>query len=125
MKWIFNCDGGQIDGYTNCIWNGITCLELARIIKEIVDTNNWWTGVRHVNSPDSLSKYDLCKLIIDVYNLNIQVNPVEAGQISGSKINDTMDRTLSSIHSWPNCNVSSVNTQLHKLKDFDICNKYF
>jgi hypothetical protein len=64
-------------GFVNHFWNGITCLELAKIIKNIIDNNLFWKGVRHINSPEIISKYELCKYINEIYNLNIEVTPIE------------------------------------------------
>lgn len=76
-----------INGYSTHYWNGVTCLQLAKIIKEIIEKNLFWKGVRHIFSPESVSKYELIKIIIEEYNLDIKLNKVEK---------DFADKTLSS-----------------------------
>jgi len=65
----------EMTGYTNHIWNGITCLQMAKIVDDIIKTNKFWKGVRHIISPESVSKYELIKLIDEVYGLKIKLTP--------------------------------------------------
>ena len=73
LEWVRSKEGCQINGYTNHLWNGVTCLQLAEIIKRIIDQGLFWAGVRHIFSPRSVSKYQLIKMINQIYNLNIQI----------------------------------------------------
>jgi hypothetical protein len=38
--------------------------------------NLFWKGVKHVFSPKVVTKYDLCKYVNEIYNLNINIVPV-------------------------------------------------
>jgi dTDP-4-dehydrorhamnose reductase len=60
---------GSVNGFTNHLWNGVTCLSLAQIFGQIIADNGYWVGVRHVFSPDTVSKHALLSLIKDVYHL--------------------------------------------------------
>lgn len=73
IEWIISNKNKTINGYSNHYWNGITCLTLSNIIKEIIDTNNFWIGVKHIFSPDIVSKNDLCCYINEIYGLNINI----------------------------------------------------
>ena len=77
IEWIKSNKNGEINGYINHYWNGVTCLTLANFIKNIIDNNNFWKGVKHVFSEDIVSKYDLCYYINEIYNLNIKINKYE------------------------------------------------
>jgi hypothetical protein len=72
------------------MWNGITCLEYCNIIKKILDENLFWNGVKHIYSPFSKSKYELAVIISKVFELNIEINPIES--------TETSNKTLSSIY---------------------------
>lgn len=77
LEWV-KSSTGEISGYTNHLWNGITCLEYAKLIHELITTQTMWVGVRHVrslwNGQQKVSKYDLIKTIIDVFELpNVKV----------------------------------------------------
>ena len=74
LEWVMSNRDKTIDGYENHIWNGVTCLELSKLISEIIKNNAFWTGVRHVFSPDTVSKYMLVSMINEIYDLNITIN---------------------------------------------------
>ena len=73
LEWVKSNKNTTVNGYTNHYWNGITCLQFAKLCKHIIDENLFWEGVKHVFSPELLSKYDLIKLISDVFALNVTV----------------------------------------------------
>jgi dTDP-4-dehydrorhamnose reductase len=77
LEWVLSNRGGEINGYTNHYWNGVTCLTLAAFIKSTIDTNNFWKGVQHVYSKNVVSKYELCCYINEIYDLNIRVHQYE------------------------------------------------
>ena len=79
VEWIKSRKDLDANGFTNHKWNGVTCLELAKCIDSIIKNNNYWSGVRHVLSPTSVTKDILLKLINDRYNLNITINNTAAG----------------------------------------------
>lgn len=89
LEWLISNKNKTINGYTNHFWNGVTCLTLAKIIKNIIDKNLYWKGVRHIYSSDSVTKYDLCSYINKIYNLNINIEKKEK---------DYKNLTLSSIY---------------------------
>ena len=71
IEWVIKQKNTVIDGYTNVFWNGVTCLQLAKIIEYIIKNDIHWQGVRHIFSPDTVSKFELCNYINEIYNLNI------------------------------------------------------
>lgn len=77
IEWLKSSKNGDIDGYNNFLWNGITCLEVAKIISNIIKTNTYWKGIRHFYSNTPVSKYQLCSIINDVYELNMNINKNE------------------------------------------------
>jgi dTDP-4-dehydrorhamnose reductase len=74
IEWIKSNKGGEISGYANHFWNGVTCLTLAKIIKNIIDNDNFWKGLKHIFSENTVSKYDLCCYVNEIYRLNIKIN---------------------------------------------------
>jgi dTDP-4-dehydrorhamnose reductase len=43
----------------------------------VISNNLYWKGVRHIYSPKEVSKYELCKMITECYDLNIEIKKVE------------------------------------------------
>jgi len=83
LEWVRSNKNGSITGYVNHMWNGITCLEYAKLIHRLVKDRIFWSGVVHVASPRAVSKYELACIINEVYDLNITIN-----KFSHSESND-------------------------------------
>jgi len=77
VEWVKSNSNKSVDGYSNHLWNGVTCLELAKFIDELILKNNFWSGVNHIFSPNTVSKYELVSIINEVYNLNITIDKKE------------------------------------------------
>lgn len=77
IEWVKSCEKCTINGYTNHCWNGVTCFELAKYINIIIDKNAFWSGVRHICSPNIVTKYELCCYINEIYELNINIEKYE------------------------------------------------
>jgi dTDP-4-dehydrorhamnose reductase len=108
LEWVKNSKG-NIYGYNNHLWNGITCLEYAKIICNMIQNDLFWSGVRHIYSPEVKSKYDLCCTIKKVYDLDIGIIKKEEGKM--------VDKTLNSIHPL-NFDIQSLEKQIFELKNF-------
>jgi dTDP-4-dehydrorhamnose reductase len=89
LEWTKSNKDKEINGYINHYWNGVTCLQLSKIIYKIINENLYWTGVRHIFSPRSVNKFELVSMINDVYNLNIKILPYETEKV---------DKTLTTIY---------------------------
>ena len=90
IEWIKSNANKKVNGFTNHFWNGITCLQFAKICEKIINENLFWKGIRHIYSPSSVTKGQLIQIVSDIYNLNIKINLIE--------VFPKCDRTLSSIY---------------------------
>lgn len=102
LEWIKSNKNRTINGYNNHLWNGITCHQLALIINKIINEKLFWKGVRHIYSPNIVSKYDLCIYINEIYNLNITINKFST---------ETINKTLKSIYT-PLFEIQDIKTQI-------------
>lgn len=59
---------GEIKGYKNVLWNGVTTLELAKATEKMIMHNV--TGLYHLGSETKISKYELLKIIQQVFEKN-------------------------------------------------------
>jgi len=62
----------SVNGYINAIFSGLPTVEIARIIKDYVIPNEELCGVYHV-SAEPISKYQLLKLVADIYGHKIEI----------------------------------------------------
>ena len=107
LEWVKSNKDQTINGFTEHFWNGVTCLQLAKIIYQIIDQNIYWRGVRHIFSPRSVNKYELVSMINKIYNLDINIIPFETERV---------DKTLSTIYETNNIfNIPDLEDQLSLL----------
>jgi len=82
LEWFLNQK--KIKGYKNIFFSGLTTLELSKIIyKYFIVKNYIHSGIVHISGP-KIAKYDLLKLINNVYKKNIKITPIYLKQIDKS-----------------------------------------
>ena len=109
LEWVKSNKGGTINGYVNHYWNGVTCLELAKYIEDIIVNNKYWYGVRHIMCEKPVSKYELLCMINEIYDLNICINKTETNII---------DKTLNSV--YENSTRKNIYDQIKEQSDYDL-----
>lgn len=111
LEWVKSHQDKELKGFTNHYWNGVTCLELSKIIEKIIVNKSYWKGVRHIFSPQSVSKYEIVAMINDIYRLNNKVIEYET---------ETMvDKTL--LSKYNQCvimNIPDLYTQITELQQY-------
>ena len=113
VEWVFSNKNSNINGYKNHMWNGVTCLQLSKIIKNMIETNNYWNGVRHIFSPRTVSKYELVSMINDTYELNIIINPFNAEK--------RLDKSITTIYETNNeFNIPDLKEQINEMKEYKL-----
>jgi dTDP-4-dehydrorhamnose reductase len=86
MGWFLR-QSGQVNGYTNHLWNGVTSLDWAKISWELMSNQLKTTGpIIQAGFSPPLSKYDILKLIARIWNRPVEVRAVETAE--------AIDRTL-------------------------------
>jgi dTDP-4-dehydrorhamnose reductase len=112
LEWVKSNKCKEIHGFVNHFWNGVTCLELSKVIYKILNQNVYWSGVRHIFSPKSVSKYELVSMINEVYNLTIKINQFHTEKV---------DKTLETIYNTNNIfKIPDLNEQINELKKYNI-----
>lgn len=110
MEWVINSKK-QVIGWDNHYWNGITCLEYSKLIEYIIKNDLFWSGVRHIYSPTTVSKYDLVTITNEVFNLSLEIKK--------ETFEETVNRSLCSI--YPSFyEIPEIKTQINDLKNFKL-----
>ena len=81
FHWFMN-ETGDIHGYTDAIWSGITSLELAKAVKWALDSDI--TGLYHVTNNAPISKFELLSLFQKHTKKNIGIVPVPGRRVDKS-----------------------------------------
>jgi dTDP-4-dehydrorhamnose reductase len=75
IDWFLN-QKGKIRGFTKAIYTGFPTIEMARIIDEYVIPNSELSGLYQVSS-EPISKYHLLKLVAQIYEKDIEIEPFD------------------------------------------------
>lgn len=75
LCWFLNSTG-EVKGYKNAMWNGITTLEWAKLCYNMI---NWWDIFHTENIAQSscVSKYELLVILKELYQKDIIIIPFE------------------------------------------------
>ena len=109
LEWVRHAEG-TINGWTNHYWNGITCLQFAKICDNIIKEKKLWKGVKHIYSPKPIDKCSLAETIKSIYELGCTIIPTEADK--------PCDRTLTSIREDIVFNIPTIREQIIEQKNF-------
>ena len=104
FSWFIN-QKGEVNGFTESIWGGVTTLELAEVIIKSINEN--YTGLVHVTNGKPISKFDLLSLIKDKFELN----NIDLKKVSGKK----SDKSLNTKYDYFNVpSYEHMITDMHK-----------
>lgn len=87
FHWIATQNSDSVNGFTRAFWSGITTLELAKAIQVILGSN--LTGIYNLTNGIKISKYELLRVIVEVFDLPVVIIPSTLKQV---------DKTLISSH---------------------------
>lgn len=77
ISWVKSNKNKSVNGYTNHLWNGITCLEYAKFIHSMIEDKSHWVGIKNISSKyngnNFITKYELVRIISEIYDLNVDV----------------------------------------------------
>lgn len=111
LEWVKSQNGQTISGFTNHYWNGLTTLELANCLVDIIDSDLYTKGLFHVFSED-VTKHTIVKTIVEAYSLDIEVNEFET--------NTCIDRTLRTVEELNEyLQPSAFSNMVYDLVDFE------
>ena len=111
LEWARSQAGKTVSGYTNHFWNGLTTLQLAKSMDQILTQGLYQAGLFHLHSPDSVTKNKLLRILSEVYHLQLNVVDQEAPQFC--------DRRLATVHSLARKVVDrTIEAQVIQMRDF-------
>lgn len=70
LQWFLH-QKGEVNGYANTFWTGITTLELAKGIEAAINQN--LTGLYHFIPPTKISKHDLLCLFNEIWECGLKI----------------------------------------------------
>jgi dTDP-4-dehydrorhamnose reductase len=89
LEWVLSHpNGATIPGFTDHFWNGVTTNHFAKVVRGIIETDGFESGLSHLVPADELSKADLVRQIASAFGRSdLIVKDTDSGK--------PIDRTLS------------------------------
>lgn len=111
LEWFFQQGGGEISGFSNHFWNGLTTLECSKIIHQIIKKDIFEYGTKHIFST-TVSKYDMVTSFKEIYNIDVKINKADAKEFC--------DRTLSTnnFDFFNKLEISDFKTMILEMREF-------
>lgn len=89
LDWLLR-QKGSVFGYRNMVFSGLTTIEISNIVADILLQRTDMSGIWNIAS-EPISKYDLLAIVIDKYQLEIELTPapqpVIDRSLDGSRFN--------------------------------------
>lgn len=82
----FTHQKGEVNGFNNVYWTGLTTLECAKVIETVIETN--LSGIYNAVPNTKISKYDLLCLIKKHFNIDIKINKIDEPFSDKSLVNN-------------------------------------
>lgn len=86
FHWFMN-QTGDINGYTSAIWSGVTTLELAKAIENVIEKP--LVGLVHLTNGQPINKYDLLSIFKEIWNTDVNINAFEGKVVDKSLLKST------------------------------------
>lgn len=98
FEWMMRQEG-EINGWSNAFWNGVTTLELAKFVSIVIASDSldstgrgYLKGLVHLHSSDPVSKLELLRIINDVYDKGLTINSHEVAEVIDKSLKSTRER---------------------------------
>ena len=105
LQWFLK-QTGEIKGFDQAFWNGVTTLELAKAIDSLIQQET--TGLYHLHAPETVSKFELLTLFKEVFQKE-DVTIVPSSELK-------LDRTIVHTRTDASYNVQPYRAMLQELK---------
>lgn len=76
LEWLLSQNGKTIRGFTKALFTGVTAVELAALVADLISDHRDLHGIWHV-AGDSIGKLELLNTIRDVYGLKVAIEPYD------------------------------------------------
>lgn len=102
LDWFLRQRGPSINGFTDAWYSGISTIEMARIVGDIIEYHPEINGLHQLSMPEPISKYDLLRLAREAFSKTIEIIPDSSFSIrptlDGALLRSKMDIVLPG---WP------------------------
>ena len=87
LNWFLSEEGGEVSGFSDHSWNGITTLNFAKIVHGMIKNNNFKNKINHIIPKDKVSKFELLNYFKIYFDVDVQINETSSKQIVNRTLN--------------------------------------
>jgi dTDP-4-dehydrorhamnose reductase len=102
LEWFLRQPGPQIHGFRQAWYSGISSLELAKIVGDIIEFHPELNGLYQLSMPQPINKYDLLCIAREAFGHNLEIAPddslVTHRTLDGSRLRE---KIRIEIPEWP------------------------
>ena len=80
LDWFLS-EEGEVSGYTDHYWNGVTTLQWAKLCDALMTSWDNTPTLNQFSSPEILSKYEILTIVKKIYNKDINIRPTTTGKV--------------------------------------------
>lgn len=78
FSWMLAQEGRTVPGYVNHFWNGVTSLQFAKVLEEVMEKDLFEYGPFHLFSPEVVTKEELIRRLAKAFKVKCRIVPQEA-----------------------------------------------
>lgn len=102
LDWFLQQRGQSIKGFTKALYTGVSTIEMARVVGDIIEYHPNLSGLYQLSVPDPISKYELLCLAREAYNIDVDITPDDSFEIKPTLNGDALRKKLNlTLPSWP------------------------
>lgn len=102
LDWFLQQRGKTIKGFTDAWYSGISTIEMARIVGDIIEHHPDLNGLYQLSTAEPVSKYELLCLARESYDLEVEIIPDDSLSVRPTLDGTRLRREIGyTVPSWP------------------------
>lgn len=90
LDWFLHQRGQSIGGFSKALYTGISTLEMARIVGDIIEHHSELTGLYQLSMPAAIDKYSLLLVFRDAFGLDVEIAANDSVEVKANLIGDRL-----------------------------------
>lgn len=102
LDWFLQQRGQRIKGFTRAWYSGISTIEMARIVGDIIEYHPDVSGLKQLSVAEPVNKYDLLCMARDAFGIDVEIVPDDEFEIKPILLGDRLRSEINyQLPSWP------------------------
>jgi dTDP-4-dehydrorhamnose reductase len=102
LDWLLQQRGNTIKGFTKALYSGISTIEMARIVGDLIEHHPEINGLHQLSTPEPISKYELLCMARDAFDVEVEIIPDDTFEIKPTLDGSLLRSKLQiNLPTWP------------------------